>query len=96
MQNLYVIPGFEKQESFKDDEHKLLMELLLVSLPSWDERWENWNYVNFRKKGGVAHVYESESPRFFLEKKWLQGKKERIDTISSFRSLAYTFFNFDR
>ncbi|KRW82277.1 sacsin N-terminal ATP-binding-like domain-containing protein [Marinobacter sp. P4B1] len=78
VQDVYALPGFEKLEGFYDAAHKLLMELLLVSIPSWQKRWKNWESATIRKIGGEAHRYSSVSPLAFSLRatKWMQGETD--------------------
>jgi len=78
VQDVYALPGFEKLEGFDDAAHKLLMELLLVSIPSWQKRWKNWESATIRKIGGEAHRYSPVSPLAFSlrETKWMQGETD--------------------
>jgi len=78
VQDVYALPGFEKLEGFDDAAHKLLMELLLVSIPSWQKRWKNWESATIRKIGGEAHRYSSVSPLAFSLRatKWMQGETD--------------------
>ncbi len=77
VQDIYALPGFEKLGDFDDVAHKLLMELLLVSIPSWQnrKRWKKWNRATIRKIGGQAHNYSSISPLKFslMKTEWMQG-----------------------
>ncbi len=78
VQDVYALPGFEKLEGFDDAAHKLLMELLLASIPSWQKRWKNWESATIRKIGGEAHRYSPVSPLAFslMETKWMQGETD--------------------
>ncbi|MES9811334.1 MAG: DUF3883 domain-containing protein [Candidatus Thiodiazotropha sp.] len=78
VQDVYALPGFEKLEGFDDAAHKLLMELLLASIPSWQKRWKNWESATIRKIGGEAHRYSPVSPLAFSlrETKWMQGETD--------------------
>ena len=78
VQDVYALPGFEKLEGFDDAAHKLLMELLLVSIPSWQKRWKNWESATIRKIGGEAHRYSTVSPLAFSlrETTWMQGETD--------------------
>jgi hypothetical protein len=78
LQDVYALPGFEKLESFDAPAHKLLMELLLASIPSWQMRWKNWKSATIRKIGGEAHRYSPFSPLAFSlrETKWMQGETD--------------------
>ncbi len=76
VQDVYALPGFEKLEGFDAASHKFLMELLLVSIPSWQMRWKNWKSATIRKIGGEAHRYSPVSPLSYSlrETKWMQGE----------------------
>ena len=78
VQDVYALPGFEKLEGFDAAAHKLLMELLLASIPSWQKRWKNWESATIRKIGGEAHRYSPVSPLAFSlrETKWMQGETD--------------------
>jgi len=78
VQDVYALPGFEKLDGFDDAAHKLLMELLLASIPSWQKRWKNWESATIRKIGGEAHRYSPVSPIAFSlrETKWMQGETD--------------------
>ena len=78
VQDVYVLPGFEKLEGFDAKTHELLMDLLLASIASWQERWKNWQSVTIRKIGGEAHRYSPVSPLAFSlrETKWMQGEAD--------------------
>jgi hypothetical protein len=75
LQTFYIVPGFEKLESFDDLVRELFMELLLTSIPSWEMRWPTWNRMTIRKIRGEAHFYSPVSPLALALKEtaWLQS-----------------------
>ena len=78
VQDVNALPGFEKLEGFDGVAHKLLMELLLVSIPSWEMRWNNWKSVTIHKINGETHRYSPVSPLAFSlrETKWMQDETD--------------------
>jgi hypothetical protein len=78
VQVVYALPGFEKLEGFDEAARRLLMELLLASIPSWQKRWKNWESATIRKIEGETHKYSPVSPLAFSlsETRWMQGETD--------------------
>ena len=65
VQRIYTVPGLEKLDGFDDSICELLMQLLLVSIPLWEQRWKGWEIVTLRKIYGDAHRLNPISPLLF-------------------------------
>ena len=78
VKDIYALPGFEKLESFDAATHKLLMELLLASIPTWQKRWKDWKNTTISKIWNRPHSYSPVSPLAFSlrETKWMQGETD--------------------
>ena len=76
VQDIYALPGFEKLEDFNATAHKLLMELLLTSIPTWQKQWQKWKNATIPKIRGEADKYLPDSPLVFSlrEMQWMQGE----------------------
>jgi hypothetical protein len=64
----YKFPGFEKLGDFDDLTSDLLMKLLLISIPLWGAKWNNWSIIEFNKVSGKKHYYNPISPLIFALK----------------------------
>jgi len=75
IRNLYALPGLEKIGGFDDANHKLLMDLLLVSITSW-EKYSEWKKIKIHKINGHRHIYSPISPLIFSlrDEKWMIGE----------------------
>ncbi len=87
LQEFYFVPGFENLGSLGDATRKILMELFLTSIPSWEIQWKNWKRVTIRKIRGEPHKFAPVSPLAFSLKEtaWMQCEVD--DETIRFRPL---------